>query len=112
MAEAAEAAFNFVASQLGCTGFQGSYAALKAYKDIMRIEGPFGIVKANDALYPQYDLPKQVQNWIEDDWNPWLVEQARKNLAEHDPEFVHPNVHRHWRQLAAEGVTTSPDPID
>jgi hypothetical protein len=97
MSMAAEAAFNYVAGKLGVTGFQASCADLDFVRRVRNLNGPFILLKGEDALYPQYDLPKKLQEAMES-WKPWLAEQADKNLADKGP--VHPEVVAHWRKLA------------
>lgn len=114
--KAALLAFNWVAGELGVTGFQASWAALHFYGQAMNIEGPFMIVKVEDALYPQYDLPKRLNDFIAEQRG-WLAEEAAKKLADYEAEptysytdddgtehsgpSVHPNVVAHWRSLVA-----------
>ena len=97
--KAALLAFNYAADQVGATGFQAEFAALKFYGEALSIDGPFGIVRANSALYPQYDEVAKVRGWINDDWHQWLVESAKKKLAK-DTGYAHPRVLAHWRALA------------
>ena len=96
---AAEAAFNYVASQLGVSGFQSSMADLDFLRRVRGMKGPFMLIKGEDALYPQYDLPSRLAKSMEE-WKPWLKEQAKANLREGFP--VHPDVEAHWRKLAAD----------
>ena len=100
MWRAALAAFNFVASEVGATGFQASWAALKFYAEAMRYDCPISVFKADDALYPQYDLPARLATWLEE-CRPWLREQAVAKLNGQDMEFVAPAVEAHWHKLAA-----------
>ncbi len=100
MAQAAVAAFNFVASRLGVTGFQASCAALAVYGKLMSIDGPFGVVMGEEMLYPQYDLGEQVAGW-QRKWTEWASGEAKKMLAESDPTFVNHRVWAHWEMLAA-----------
>ena len=99
MSLAATAAFNFVASQLGVTGFQASCADLDILRRTRSLKGPFMLIKAEDALYPQYDLRGNVDKALTK-WQPWLSEEATKLLAEHVNSRVSANVHAHWRKLA------------
>lgn len=98
MSMAATAAFNYVASKLGVTGFQASCADLDILRRTRHLEGPFLILKAEDALYPQYNLHGKLQQAL-DEWTPWLKEQAEKQLAA-TTEHVHPEVLAHWTMLA------------
>ena len=112
--QAALAAFNFMANQVGATGFQASWAALRFYGQAMHIDGPFLVLRAEDALYPQYDLPGRLQQFL-DEARDWLADEARKSLAEYEAEpelsytdddgtthtmpAVAPRVLEHWRKL-------------
>ena len=98
MSIASQLAFNFVAGQVGASGFQAGYAALHAYGKTMGIKGPFGIIKAEDLLYPQYDVLNKVDLWIEEWEQTWAKEEARKKLAENS--FASDAVRAHWEQLA------------
>jgi hypothetical protein len=99
MSLAATAAFNLVAHKLGVTGFQASCADLDILRRTRRMDGPFVILDGEKGLYPQYDLVRQVEEWLID-IRPWLAEQAKARLAENS-KLVHPDVERHWRELTA-----------
>ena len=102
MSMAAVAAFEYVARKLGVTGFQASCADLDFIRRTRRIDGPFIIMQMRDALYPQYDLPGRLCEWLEkDESKGWMREQARKLVAEANG-YVHPNVMAHWLRLAGE----------
>jgi hypothetical protein len=117
MWKAAIAAFNLVAREVGATGFQASWAALKFYGEAMHIDCPFTVVRVEDALYPQYDIPARVQRFI-DDSGSWLRGRATEKLAAYEAEPVHewmddegeehhtptaaPRVVAHWRALLEE----------
>ena len=96
--KAALAAFEYVAAKAGVSGFQASWAALHFYGKAMGIDGPFGVVRAHDALYPQYDVPAKVQGWLDEDWAEWLRDQAREMLKYHDGAAT--EVRAHWERLA------------
>ena len=98
MSLSAVAAMHYAASKVGSTGFQASCADLDILRRTRHLDGPFGIVKAEDMLYPQYDIPAKVQEWLEE-WKPWAAEQAAKKLAEVD--HAHPSVRERWEELAA-----------
>ena len=91
------ATFNYMAGTMGITGFQASMADLDVLRRTRNLQGPFMIIDASDALYPQYDLPGKLAEAMEK-WRPWLAEQARKKLA--DSATAHPNVRAHWKRLA------------
>lgn len=114
MWKAALAAFNLVSREVGATGFQASWAALKFYGEAMHVDCPFMVVRVEDALFPQYDIPGKVQGFI-DESETWLREQAAEKLAafeadpvhhwtdddgvEHDTPTAHPRVVEHWRRI-------------
>ena len=104
MSMAAEAAFNYVSHSLGVTGFQASCADLDFLRRTRSMKGPFMILKAEDMLYPQYDLPEKLAKAMED-WKPWLKEEATKMLA--DKDHMHPDVLARWKELAESTVETS-----
>jgi hypothetical protein len=102
MSLAAEAAFNFVASQLEVTGAQAGCASLDVLKRLKGIDGPFMIVRGADFLYPQRNPFNQLTEAM-DEWRPWLREQAKKNLAEGGQ--AHPVVQACWEGWAAGEVS-------
>lgn len=97
MSMAAEAAFNYVAHRLGVTGFQSSCADMDFLSRTRGIKGPWMILKAEDALYPQYDLRGKLNKMLTEA-KPWLKEQATAKLAE--TKNAHPDVISHWKRLA------------
>lgn len=97
MSLAATAAFNYVAHRLGVTGFQAGCADMDILRRTRYMEGPFAIVKGEDMLYPQYNIQRKVEGYLED-WKGWAKEQAAKKLEE-DPD-ASPVVLEHWRRLA------------
>lgn len=101
MVTCAVAAFDWAASQVGATGFQASWAALTAYAKQMGIDGPLMVFQGANALYPQYDLPVRLNDWLTSDlMRTWLADQAVEKLAA-DSGLAHPNVEAHWRALVA-----------
>lgn len=99
VADAAVEAFNQVAGALGITGFQAQWAALTAYAKILNIKGPIIVLRGDDLLYPQYDIPARVQAWIEE-CHPWLSERAAELLEEQADNAVE-SVVAHWYKLAS-----------
>jgi hypothetical protein len=111
------ACFNYLASALGNSGFQAGYAALSLIGITQGIKGPYALLKAQDALYPQYPSPEEKARGFADDWRDWLREEATKLLAEkaestyeyvdeatgetESMPAVAPRVVEHWRTLAA-----------
>lgn len=90
------ASFNYMASQCGVTGFQGSCAQLSFLARSRSMEGPFQIVDVSKLLYPQYDVIKDLNEYIEKS-KPWLKRMAKKMLKN---EKACPNVVAHWKNLA------------
>lgn len=99
MSMAAQAAFNYVAGNLGVSGFQASCAGLEFVRRVGRIHGPFIILRAEDALYPQYNLEKNLRGML-NEAAPWLKAEAKKKLEHTD--HAHPAVIAHWEKLAKE----------
>lgn len=101
MSMAATAAFYYIAGQLGVTGFQSGCADMDIIRRTRSIDGPFMLLKGEDALYPQYDLPGRLAEAMEE-WKPWLKEQAEIKLREGGRGGIaHPDVRGHWEKLAA-----------
>ncbi|GAC1521718.1 MAG: hypothetical protein NVS3B1_06290 [Marmoricola sp.] len=101
LADAALDAFNLVAKTLGVTGFQASYAELQFLVRSRQIKGPWGIYTMADALYPQYDLFRRLEDMRQsDDTVKWLGDCAEYALAENN--LAAPVVIEHWRWLVAQ----------
>lgn len=101
MSMAATAAFNYVASQLGVTGFQAGCADMDAFRRMRGIDGPFMMLQAENMLYPQYNLEGKLKEFMcSSDTQEWLKEEARLRLV--DSEYAHPKVLAHWKKLAGE----------
>lgn len=101
MSLAATAAFNLVASKLGVSGFQASAADLDILRRTRGYEHGFMVIDANDLLYPQYDVPGKVRDWIARTRASGQLAKAANNLLE-TSGGAHANVVAHWRQLAGE----------
>jgi hypothetical protein len=99
MSLAATAAYQHVAGKLGVTGFQASCADLDILRRTRGMEGPFIVLKAEDMLYPQYDLPGKLAEAMEK-WREWAATEAKKKL-EGDSKHACAEVVEHWKQLAA-----------
>lgn len=97
-------AHELLAKELGVTGFQHSMSTLMLLGALRRMEGPFRIVDAENALYPQYDLVAQTEEWLSsDEMRSWLADEAEKKLAERAGRGA-PTAERvldHWRGLIA-----------
>ena len=105
MSNAAVAAFNYIASALGVTGFQASCADLDILNQLRGYKHGFIVLDGNNLLYPQYDIRAKVDEWIAET-RPRLADEARKLLAE-SPN-AHPNVVAHWQSLADEFSAARP----
>jgi hypothetical protein len=99
MSLAAVAAMNLVASKLGVTGFQFSCADLDVLRRTRDLEAGI-VINFENALYPQYDLPKRLQDSL-DASKGWLADKARERLEKDYGDYPpHPDVLAHWRKLA------------
>ena len=96
-------AFNFMASRLGNSGFQASWAALSFYGEVSHIKSPYIVLKLEDMLFPQYDLHAKLGDFIAENQQ-WVGDEARKKLAEQEGTTfpAHPNVLQHWKLLSEE----------
>jgi len=99
MWQAALLAFEYAAREVGATGFQASWAAMRFLGEALHIDGPYGLVKAEHCVYPQYDEVAKVRGWIEGEWRQWIADKAREHLAKDNP-FAVDEVKSHWRRLA------------
>lgn len=100
MSLASVATFNYVAHRLGVTGFQASCADLDILRRTRMMNGSFILLKAEDLLYPQYDLHKRLDEAIAG-WRPWLKKEAKKLLAKNRKKgSCAPSVRFHLQRLA------------
>lgn len=99
MSMAATAAFHYVASVLGVTGFQASCADMDILRRTRRMKGPFLLTNGEDLLYPQYDVREKLDKFVASA-KPWLADEAKKKLADESNRQAHPNVRSHWQTLA------------
>jgi hypothetical protein len=98
MSLAAMAAFNYVASTLGASGFQAGAASLDIIQRQRGFKGPFAIVKAADLLWPQLEPVEELTETMKE-WQDWLKVEAMRLLNE-ESEGTHPDVIAHWKKLA------------
>ena len=99
---ASVATYNYMANQLGITGFQSGCADLDIIRRTRNIEN-FRIINYDDLLYPQIALDKDKFPSLPDllyKNGKWLREDAIKLLKENKGNHIHPNVRRWWRQLS------------
>ena len=98
MSLAATAAFNYIASRLGTTGFQASCADLDFVRRSRGIKGPFMLIRGEDMLYPQYDLRGKLNEALFE-WRDWAAKEAARLLT--DKNGACSEVVEHWKKLAA-----------
>ena len=99
MSLAATATFNYVARNLGVTGFQASCADLDVMRRTRAMDCPFILLKAEDMIYPQFNLPANLQEAMQE-WVVWCSEECARKLANNKQEDIHPKVWAHWVALA------------
>ena len=97
MSMAATATFNYMASELGTTGFQASCADLDILRRTRSIKGPIMLIDAEKTLYPQYNILDDVCKFLENNKD-WMAKEAIKRLEEND--YACEEVQEHWRKLA------------
>lgn len=105
MSLAAVAAFNYVSGALGVTGFQASCADMDFLRRTRHLEHGFMILNGENVLYPQYDLVEKAAKFVEEK-RVELAPVARKKLG--DAGGCHPDVKRHWEELAALDAEKAP----
>ena len=98
MSLASVATFQYIAHKLGVTGFQASCADMDILTRTRSIKGPWMLIKAEDMLYPQYDLPAKLQEAM-DGWQEWVSEEAQKKLSASGNKQAAPTVLAHWKML-------------
>ena len=94
----AVAAFHFASHLVGASGFQASCADLDIIRRTRHMDGPFALIKASDMLYPQYDVVKNVKEYL-NEWESWAASEAKKLIA--SETMAAPSVLKHWEKLAA-----------
>ena len=100
----AVATFRYVASKLGCTGFQASCADLDFLRRTRNFKAGFMIIDYEKLLYPQYldeeHFPDHVQ--LLERNKEHLAKLARKRLNEAKAEELplHPAVKKRWEYIA------------
>lgn len=103
MSIAATAAFNYMASALGVTGFQASCADLDVLKRTRGYKHGFRVIDYSNLLYPQYKdhltLSPDRMLAEDDGLRRRIVAEAKKLLA--DGSGAHPDVVAHWKYLVA-----------
>ena len=80
MSLSAHASFNYIAKELGVTGFQAGCASMDLIARIKSLkEQPFAIIKGENMLYPQYNLRADFEKLLKE-WRKWAGEEALKKL--------------------------------
>lgn len=100
MSMAAIAAYNYVGSQLGVTGFQASCADLDIIARNRGWKHGFQLLNYEDLLYPQYAEKFDAISFdalIEKNKD-WLKKEAATKLLE--GQGAHGDVVAHWKRLA------------
>ena len=98
LTQATVAFFNYFASKHGMTGFQASWSQLQIIGVLRGLEAPFMIVDSGKQLFPQYDILRDVEEFLENS-KPALGKIAKDNL-ENDTKYASPNVIKRWEELA------------
>lgn len=98
--KAAYAAFMYVAEKAGVTSFQAQWAVMKFVSEANSINGPFALIRAENMLYPQYHILRDVELYIEE-WKPWAAKEAKRLLNKKRNYPVSPTVWQRWTNLAA-----------
>lgn len=97
MAYSALAAYYYSSHVVGATGFQASCADLTFIQKTRSLDVGFMLLDLSKALYPQYDLKQEVDDWVDKN-KATLRKRAKKYLRLKDS--AHPEVIAHWKKLA------------
>lgn len=102
MSMAAVATFNYVAHELGTTGFQAGYAQMDFLRRERGMKHGFQILNYADLLYPQYLNDEHFPGWrallAKAELRDELAKEARK-LLKQSPDACD-DVIAHWRWLS------------
>jgi len=97
MSLAATAAFNYMASKLGVSGFQAGAAGMDVIRRTRSMDGPFMIVDISDELYEAGRTVAKVNEYVLES-RVWLRGEARKKIAVGG--YFHPDVFHRMATLA------------
>ena len=99
---ASVATFNFMAGQLGITGFQASMADLDILRRTRNLKQGFRILNYENLLFPQYLTREHfpTQDDLLEENKEELSKEAKRLLAERDGD-VHPEVKARWEYVAS-----------
>ena len=98
-------AFELLASALGASGMQASYAINKVWLEVTGIKGPVKVVKAENLLYPQYD--GAVREWLRSEAVASYLQDAAKGLLDshsEDAQSISPRVLERVTALATGAI--------
>lgn len=106
MSLAATAAFNYVAHELGTTGFQASCADLDILRRTRDLKHGFKLIDYQNLLYPQYWDAERAPIWrsiLAEEKTRAQIAKAAQGLLDkqEDAESLAPRVKAHWETLAA-----------
>lgn len=101
MSMAATAAFYYVSSRLGVTGFQASCADMDILRRTRGYKMGFRLVDYGNLLYPQYCDDEHFPGWrgLMNENADRLRDEAKKLLAERGNN-THPAVLAHWEMVS------------
>lgn len=97
LTDATLAFFNYFAVKHDMTGYQCSWAELQFLKKSRGMQAPFMIVDSSKMLYPQYDLHKDLDEFLEDSMDE-LSKIAKENLDNNDG-YISKRVLNRWKEL-------------
>lgn len=84
--------------EAGNSGMSAQFVGMQVVRETHSVTGPFALlIPENYGLYPQYPIERRLNEFYTD-IAPWLRQQARKNLKEHNNAAY--EVKRHWRMIA------------
>lgn len=98
LADGLNAFEHYYAHKHGLSGFQVSWAELTFLKKSRGLEAPFMIVDTSKLLFPQYDLKKEIYDFVEES-KPELAALAKKKLVE-SGDYANPTVVQRWKEIA------------
>lgn len=100
MSLAAWAAFNFMASKIGATGFQASCADMAFVTKVRGLKHGWRLIDYGNLLYPQYCDETEMPGWETHlRQNIDTLGLAAEKLLSQESKFVAESVTQHWRML-------------
>lgn len=100
------ACWNYLMSKQGHSGASASFVGLE-FLGLSRYErSPFMIATLEKVLYPQYDLHKQLDEFIDKN-KEWLKQEAEERIKEKNEDGlgVHPEVLARWQTFVTDGIS-------